>query len=72
MKDKAKLAPKIQAAMRRELERMAKADNQQRGMFFDTSGKLRCERVSASSTFSWIFKTQAGKPYFWKQPQDVS
>lgn len=58
-------APKIRAAMERELERLATEDGQQRGMFFDTSGNLRCERVSATATHTWMFKTKAGKPFQW-------
>lgn len=56
-------APKIRAAMERELERLAIEDGLQRGMFFDTNGKLRCERVSATAMHGWIFKTKAGQPH---------
>lgn len=58
-------APKIRKAMERELEKFAAEDGIQRGMFIDTSGKLRCERVTATSQISWLYKTIAGKPYSW-------
>ena len=47
------------------MEQFAREDGIQRGVFFDTSGKVRCERVSATSTASWLGKTKAGKPYEW-------
>lgn len=60
------LAEKNQSTMmQRELEKLAVEDGQQRGMFFDTSGKLHCEHVSATATHAWIFKTTAGQPFQW-------
>lgn len=49
------------------LEDLAKEDGVQRGIFIDTSGMVRSERVSATSTHSWLYKTEAGKPFVWNQ-----
>lgn len=53
------------AATKQNLEQLANEDGIQRGIFFDTSGNLRTERVSATSTHSWLFKTKAGQPFRW-------
>ncbi len=47
------------------LEQFAKEDGIQRGIFFDTSGNLRCERVSETATHSWLRKTANGIPFVW-------
>lgn len=53
------------AAAKRDLEQLATEDGIQRGIFLDTSGNLRTERVSATATHSWLFKTKAGQPFKW-------
>lgn len=51
--------------MKADVEEFARKDGIQRGYFFDSSGNLRLERVSASATHTWIWKTTAGKPFEW-------
>lgn len=48
-----------------DLEKFASQDGIQRGIFFDTSGNRRMERVSATAIHGWLFKTKAGKPFEW-------
>jgi hypothetical protein len=55
--------------LKNSLEDLAEEDGFQRGAFIDTSGKFRCERVSSTATHSWLFKTKAGQPFVWNQPQ---
>lgn len=61
MTRKLKLTPTIKA----DLERFASEDGVQRGIFFDTSGNMRVERVSATAQHLWLFKTKAGNPFEW-------
>lgn len=49
-------------SMKRVSELFAKEDGIQRGAFFDTSGKLRTERVYSSMQVNWLYKTEHGKP----------
>jgi len=62
---KFKVTTKKLNKMKRDLERFASEDGVQRGVFFDTSGNVRCEQVSTTSQTNWLFKTKAGKPFQW-------
>ena len=48
-----------------DLETLAMSDGCKRGIFFDTSGKLRKERVSDTSQHTFIYKTISGVPFKW-------
>lgn len=50
------------------LEELAKEDGVQRGIFIDTSGMVRSERVSSTAIHTWLHKTEAGKPFVWNSP----
>jgi len=48
-----------------DLETLAMGDGIQRGIFFDTSGKMRKGLVSATAQNSFCFKTVHGQPFKW-------
>ncbi len=47
----------IPKSVKSGLQQMAKQDGVQRGIFFDTSGRVQCERVNPAAKYNYLFKT---------------
>lgn len=59
---------KITAALKRDLEHIAAKDGITRAIFFDTSGNMRIERLSATAVYDPIWRTKNGRPFTWEKP----